>query len=71
MDDCTCGVELTRNQWEMILGTLNREIEAYDAEIINVEIINGDATPIYALQNNIMDAYDKIASKLGLPLARD
>lgn len=71
MDDCTCGVELTRNQWEMILGTLNREIEAYDAEIVSVEIINGDATPIYALQDNIMVVYDKIASKLGLPLARD
>ena len=71
MDDCTCGVELTRNQWEMILGTLNREIEAYDAEIINIEIANMDATPVYALQNNVMDVYDKIAGKLGLPLARD
>lgn len=71
MDDCTCGVELTRNQWEMILGTLNREIEAYDAEIVNVEIANMDATPIYALQDNVMNVYDKIASKLGLPLARD
>ena len=71
MDDCTCGVELTRNQWEMILGNLNREIARYDAEIVKKESANMDAGPVYVLQDNVIDAYDKIAGQLGLPLARD
>lgn len=62
-------VELTRNSWECVLSNLKREIERYDAEIIELEVMNLDSSDFYALQDSVTRIYDEIAGKCGLPSA--
>ena len=62
-------VELTRNSWECVLGSLKREIERYDAEIVELEVMNFDSSAVYTLQDSVVRIYDEIAGKCGLPSA--
>ena len=60
-------VSLTLGQWERVLADLKQDIEGYDAEIVNVEIANMDAGPIYALQDSVKAIYNTVAEQCGLP----